>query len=565
MANSLLTGISGLRGHQKMLEVVGNNLANLNTTSFKASRVLFSDLMYELQRGASSTSSGLLGSVNAVQIGTGSRVSQVAKDFQQGNLEASGKPLDLAIDGAGFFVTKSGNNTYFSRAGAFQLDQDGYLSDPASGNLVQRFGTQGEPDGINPSFQKPGDSRIYIPLGASIAGKATQKISISGNLSSQALGPASQRIATAAAFLAGGLPATSATKLTELDGYTGGYLPGDKIEINGQQKNGKPPGVTELVINPNDPVLPGDPPATTVGDLIATLNTAFPGSTVQLDATGKIVATDKTPGPSSLSIILRDKLGNSGANEFDFHRFITQEIGKDGDKVLRTAQVFDSSGAVHQISLEFSKQSNGSWNMNASIGAADGVIVDGQVNGLTFLDDGTFAQASGVGVGDSNIEIHFMGQSASQNMDLYFGVPGTISGLGQTGSASALEVSQNGFSPGELNDVHIDADGTVFGLTSNGLKLGMGQIAVASFRNNDGLISTGGNYFQSSLSSGDPEIGSALAGGRGALRAGQLEGSNVDLALEFTRLIIAQRGFSANARTITVTDRVLEELTNIIR
>jgi flagellar hook protein FlgE len=92
MANSLLTGISGLRGHQKMLEVVGNNLANLNTTSFKASRVLFSDLMYELQRGASSTSTQLLGSVNAVQIGTGSRVSQVAKDFQQGNLEASGKP-----------------------------------------------------------------------------------------------------------------------------------------------------------------------------------------------------------------------------------------------------------------------------------------------------------------------------------------------------------------------------------------------------------------------------------------------------------------------------------------
>ena len=78
-------------------------------------------------------------------------------------------------------------------------------------------------------------------------------------------------------------------------------------------------------------------------------------------------------------------------------------------------------------------------------------------------------------------------------------------------------------------------------------------------------MSTGGNYFQASLASGDPEVGTALTGSRGALRSGQLEGSNVDLALEFTRLIIAQRGFSANARTITVTDRVLEELTNIIR
>ena len=99
MANSLLTGISGLRGHQKMLEVVGNNLANLNTTAYKSSRVLFSDLMYEVQRGTSSSSSGLLGSVNSVQIGTGSRLSQVDLNFAQGNLESTGNDLDMAMDG----------------------------------------------------------------------------------------------------------------------------------------------------------------------------------------------------------------------------------------------------------------------------------------------------------------------------------------------------------------------------------------------------------------------------------------------------------------------------------
>ena len=558
MANSLLTGISGLRGHQKMLEVVGNNLANLNTTSFKSSRVLFSDLMYELQRGASSTSTGLLGSVNAVQIGTGSRVSQVAKNFQQGNLEASGKPLDLAVDGSGFFVTKSGNNTYFTRSGAFSLDQDGYLSDPATGNLVQRFGTNGEPDGINPSFQTSGDSRIYIPLGASIAGKATQLISLSGNLSSQAIGPVSQRLTTAAAFTASGAPATLTTLLTELDGYSGGYNPAgtDVIEISGQKKDGESPDVTELAI---------DPLATTVGDLIAALNAGFPGSVVQLDATGTIVATDSESGPSMLNIILRDRLGNSGTNEFDSRKFIKRDLGKDGDKVLRTAEIFDSSGASHQLSLEFTKQFDGSWNMKAASSNDDDTILDGEVNGLTFLDDGTFAQVSGIGVGDTDIEIRFAGQSASQSIDFYFGEPGTISGLGQLGTSSALEVSQDGFSPGELSDVSIDTDGSVFGLASNGLQIAMGQLAIASFRNNDGLISSGGNYFVSSLASGDPEIGTALTGSRGALRSGQLEGSNVDLALEFTRLIIAQRGFSANARTITVTDRVLEELTNIIR
>lgn len=125
MANSLLTGISGLRGRQKMLEVVGNNLANLNTTAFKSSRVLFSDLMYEVQRnrGASSSSSGLLGSVNAIQIGTGSEVSQVDMNFQQGNLEQSGKPTDLAIDGSGFFVTKAGDNTFYTRSRHFHSMQ----------------------------------------------------------------------------------------------------------------------------------------------------------------------------------------------------------------------------------------------------------------------------------------------------------------------------------------------------------------------------------------------------------------------------------------------------------
>jgi flagellar hook protein FlgE len=556
MANSLLTGISGLRGHQKMLEVVGNNLANLNTTSFKSSRVLFSDLMYELQRGASSSSSGLLGSVNAVQIGTGSRLSQVAKDFQQGNLEASGKPLDLAIDGSGFFVTKSGNNTYFTRAGTFSLDEQGFLSDPATGNLVQRFGTLGEPDGINPSFQTSGDTRMYIPLGASISGKATQSIALSGNLSSLAIGPVSQKLSSASAFKAGGVAATLTTRLTDLDGYTGTYVAGDKIEINGQKKDGNSPDVTQLII---------DPATTTLGDLIATLNTAFPESTVQLAADGKIVATDNTPGPSMTNIILRDNLGNSGSFTFDTHKFIKQDIGKDGDKVLRTAELFDASGAAHSINLEFTKQSDGTWNMNSTMAVADGIVVDGAVNGLTFLDDGTFAQTSGIGLGDANIEVHFSGQSSAQTIELTFGEPGTISGLGQLGAASALEVSQDGFSPGELSDVHIDADGTVFGLASNGLQIAMGQLAIASFRNNDGLVSTGGNYYQSSLASGDPEVGTALTGSRGALRSGQLEGSNVDLALEFTRLIIAQRGFSANARTITITDRVLEELTNIIR
>ncbi|MEJ7594122.1 MAG: flagellar hook-basal body complex protein [Planctomycetaceae bacterium] len=557
MANSLLTGISGLRGHQKMLEVVGNNLANLNTTSFKSSRVLFSDLMYEVQRGASSSSSGLLGSVNAVQIGTGSRLATVDRDFQQGNLEASGKPTDLAIDGSGFFVTKSGNNTLFTRAGSFSLDERGYLADPATGNLAQRFGTLGDPDGINPSFQTRGDTGIYIPLGASIAGKATQQLSLSGNLSSLAKGPVAQELATVSPFLAGGLPITRATRLIDLDNNSPKYIDGDIIQITGQKSDGTDPDVAEYTIV--------DASTATVGELLDALSAAFPGATVALDTDGNITATGDATGPSKLNIVLRDSAGNTGRTDYDLHKLIKKNIGKDGDTVQRAVELYDASGAAHSVGLEFTKQTDGSWNMTASMGADDGQVLDGVVNGLTFLDDGTFAQVAGTGVGDANIEFRFSGQQAPQSMDLSFGVPGTINGLAQLGTPSALEVSQDGFTPGKLSDVHIDTDGTVFGLASNGLQIALGQMAVATFRNVNGLSAVGGNYFQASLASGNPEVGTPLSGGRGALRSGQLEGSNVDLALEFTRLIIAQRGFSANARTITVTDRVLEELTNIIR
>ena len=553
MANSLLTGISGLRGHQKMLEDVGNNLANLNTTAFKSSRVLFSDLMYELQRGASSSSTGLLGSVNAIQIGTGSRVAQVDMNFQQGNLEQSGKPLDLAVDGSGFFVTKAGDNTFYTRAGAFSLDSNGYLADPSTGNIVQRFGTLGDPDGVNPAFQTPGNTGIYIPLGASLAGKPTQEIGLSGNLSSKARGPVAQRLATTAPFLAGGSPITTSTRLVDLDNNSPSYVPGDKLIISGKKSDGSDPDLTELTV---------DPATTTVGDLLAALNTAFPGATVSLDADGNIQAVDDLPGLSMLNVVISDHPANTGKTSYNL---IGQDVGKDGDKVSQGIELYDASGGAHSVALEFTKQTDGSWNMNATMAAADGTVVDGQVDGITFLDNGTFAQVTGTGIGNIGLEFSFAGQQAPQTVELSFGVPGTINGLAQLGTNSALEAGQDGFAPGKLSDVHIDADGTVFGLSSNGLQIALGQLSIATFRNVNGLVSTGGNYYQASLSSGNPETSTALSGGRGAVRSGQLESSNVDLALEFTRLIIAQRGFSANARTVTVTDRVLEELTNIIR
>jgi flagellar hook protein FlgE len=555
MANSLLTGISGLRGHQKMLEVVGNNLANLNTTAYKTSRTLFSDLMYEVQRGTSSSSSGLLGSVNSVQIGTGSRLSQVDLNFAQGNLESTGNDLDLAMDGGGFFVASSGERTYFTRAGAFSLDESGYLSDPSTGYLVRRFGPTGEPNGDLPAFQTPGDDRVYVPKGVSIPGQVSTQMDIKGNLSSTSTGPVAQEVMTSTPLLAGGLPATLTTQLSNLDSNTVNYVAGDKILISGRRTDGSNPTVTELVLTPTS----------TVGDLVAALNSAFGGSTITVDGLGNIVGTADVTGPSFLSMSFSDGPTNTGRSDFEDHEMILTRTGKDADTVFQSVEVFDESGAGHTIGLTMTKQADQSWTLVATVSPTEGTILDSLVEGISFQPDGSFAQVTGSGVGDANITVQFRGQPASQTINLHFGTPAQFDGLTALGQASRLQLTPDGFPPGELAEVQIDTDGKVFGLASNGLKIPLAQLAIASFRNADGLVAIGNNYYTSSLASGNPDIGTALSGSRGALRAGQLEGSNVDLALEFTRLIIAQRGFSANARTITVTDEILQELTSIIR
>lgn len=555
MANSLLTGISGLRGHQKMLEVVGNNLANLNTTAYKTSRTLFSDLMYEVQRGTSSSSSGLLGSVNSVQIGTGSRLSQVDLNFAQGNLESTGNDLDLAMDGGGFFVASSGERTYFTRAGAFSLDESGYLSDPSTGYLIRRFGPTGEPNGDLPAFQTPGDDRVYVPKGVSIPGQVSTQMQIKGNLSSTSTGPVAQEVMTSTPLLSGGLPATLATQLSDLDTNTVNYIAGDKILISGRRTDGSNPTVTELILTPTS----------TVGDLVAALNSSFGGATITLDGLGNIVGTADATGPSFLSMSFSDGPTNTGRSDFEDHEMILTQTGKDADTVFQSVEVFDESGAGHTIGLTMTKQADQSWTLVATVSPTEGTILDSLVEGISFQPDGSFAQVTGSGVGDANITVQFRGQPSSQTINLNFGTPAQFDGLTALGQASRLQLTPDGFPPGELAEVQIDTDGKVFGLASNGLKIPLAQLAIASFRNPDGLVAIGNNYYTSSLASGNPDIGTALSGSRGALRAGQLEGSNVDLALEFTRLIIAQRGFSANARTITVTDEILQELTSIIR
>ncbi len=555
MANSLLTGVSGLRAHQQMLDVVGNNLANTNTTGFKAQRVRFADLVYQTLNPGQGSTDGTTGGVNPEQVGLGVKTAAIDVNLQQGALETTQNTFDLALQGEGFFVANDGAQNVFTRAGAFGVDSNNFLVDPANGFRVQRFGTVGEGSATLPTFQAAGDNNIKIPLGVGIPGRATTKITMQGNLSANAVGPQAQTLTTSQPFKAGGVAATATTLLNGLDDNQIDYVAGDQVRLQGLTQAGAAVDTTFAV-----------GPTSTLGDLVNAINANFPSSTASLDAQGNIVVTANNTGPSTLDVRFSDNAGNTGLTSFGNHSPTVTTIGKDGDIVPTGIQFFDTQGTPHFLSLQFQKVGNNVWNMTASIPSAEGTMIDNQVNGITFNDDGSFRLVNGTGAGDANLVVQITGLSAAQNMSLVLGTGGTFDGLTQVGgSSSAVAKDQDGYSAGFLSDVSVSQDGVVNGVFTNGRILPIAQLAVANFANAGALLRGGDNYASITSESGPALIGGGQSAGRGAVVQKALESSNVDVALEFTRLIIAQRGFQVNARTITASDEVLKELADIIR
>jgi flagellar hook protein FlgE len=537
-----------------MLDVVANNIANVNTTAFKSQRVLFSDLLYETIRPAASASSGDAGGTNPNQVGSGVKVGQIDRKFSQGNLEPTGGLFDFAIDGGGLFVLDDGSRNIYSRAGAFGQDQGGVLVDLATGNRVSRLGSIGEPDGVNPGFQTPGNPEIQIPFGAVIPGEGTTDVQLQGNLNATMTGPLAGVLTSAAPYESGGAPAAAGTLLNALDSNAVAYTAGDTILINGTDVDGS-------IVSTSLPVNAGS----TFGDLATAISGAFAGATANIDASGNLVLQADNAGPEALSLTLSDDPANSGGMNFVNHAQLSTTTGKDGDIIDRPIRVFDIQGGEHTINLQFQKQGGKVWDLTASMNPTEGTFIDDSVQQIQFNDDGSLQQVLGTGLGDANIVLQINGVTAPQSIQLSFGTNGSFDGLTQMKTDSFLTTEQNGFAPGTLVSVSITDDGVIEGVATNGRTVPIAQLAIASFSNMKGLTTIGDNYFEQSLNSGAPQLGTAKSGDRGTVIGGQLESSNVDIAFEFTRLIVAQRGFSANARTITVSDEILEELTNIIR
>ena len=177
---ALYSGITGLQVNQEMLDVVGNNLANSNTTGFKEQRANFSDLIYQSLTQGSAPNGNQSGGKDPIEVGSGVQVASLTPNMQQGSLQTTGNDLDMALQGNGFFVVKSPTQQLYTRAGAFGIDANNHLVDPATGDLVQRFGSVGRGDGDHSGLPNRGQQQHHDPRGTDDSRRRRQTWSCRG-------------------------------------------------------------------------------------------------------------------------------------------------------------------------------------------------------------------------------------------------------------------------------------------------------------------------------------------------------------------------------------------------
>jgi flagellar hook protein FlgE len=546
MSDALLAGVSGLQAHQTMLDVAGNNLANINTLSFKSARVRFGELLAQTLREATPPA-GVIGGTNPQQIGSGVRVASVDHNMQQGNLIYTGQPLDMAIEGGGYFTLNDGQKNVYSRVGAFTVDAAYYLVDPNSGYRVQRVGSEGVAEG----FQDPSAQDIRVPYDIPLPAKATKSISFNGNLQGSSSNPTTAFLTSDMQYTVEQAAASTDTLLTDLD-QASNLAVGDTISITGKTKAGTAVNATfTLAAN------------STINNLVSAISVAFPGSTASFYS-GEISLSDDTPGYSQTDI----NLAYNGAGSFTLPNYFN--LSQAGGEETRTTniEVFDSQGASHDMVISFVRTNQpNTWDAVLASISGDVTLNDRRVNGITFGSDGTYAGLGGAMPDVSSFSVTYACDASNEReLRLNLGSIGQVDGLTQFGQGmTATANGQDGYEAGYLASLSVSSDGVLVGMFTNGIRKNIAALKMATFLNPAGLQNTGGGFFSASANSGDPVYTKALAAGAGSVTGGSLEKSNVDMASEFVNLIQAQNGYQANARTISVANNMLQQLANVIR
>lgn len=527
-----------------MLDVIGNNIANVNSIGFKGSRVTFSDTFNQFVRsGTNPTSTS--GGTNTFQVGLGMKLNSVDRNWNQGTFERTGITTDLALQGDGLFVLESNGSRFFSRAGAFTFDADGNLVNPQNGAIVQ--GKMATSEGVI----KPGNSLENIqitPELKKLSAVATSETTWGGNLESTS-------------------PITRSDQVVESGNLNSATVDADPIVTNG--------GVTIYDDNGNEYTLTVSYDKTATADTwdmtwditdsqgTSVLSSAA-SSAIVFDGNGD-VQTIGGAAPATIPILdaglgLNFSLDLTGITQTAGTNTVSAvaDNNREATAVNGTVTIFDSLGNSHSLSIKFTKTADNNWNWNASVPSESGTLT-GASGTIVFGSDGSISTTSA-----STLTFAPSGGASQQTIDLNFGEK--FSGITQNSSDSVVSaLSQDGSSSATLSDVSIDNYGVIVGVYSNGYSKNLAQVMVATFSNRSALAGQGENMYVVSANSGDPIIGEPGETTNTTIQSGALEQSNVDLSEEFTKMIVSQRGFQANARVITVSDSMLQETTNLVR
>ena len=559
LLTSLFAGVSGLKNHQKMLDVIGNNVSNVNTIGYKTSRVTFSDTFNQFVKSGSNPTE-TAGGTNSSQIGLGSKINSIDRDWSQGTFDTTGTTTDLALQGSGLFILKNNGQQYYSRAGAFTFDAAGKLVNTSNGAIVQGKVANGL--GEIPTGTTLQD--IIVDNNSKLPATKTSLIAWGGNLQSS-----SPTVRTDIVKLSGNLEAGVTAKTypgaaydaADSDTYTASTIY-DKDGTEFQLRTYYTRTVTTGAWTMNYEVRNADGTALAdplTGNQALTFDTNGTCTNAQADVTDTSGKIDFTLNLGSLSNLDAD---SNVANIID--------SGDVAEDVTGSVTMYDSLGNAHNLSINYTHIDSNRWKWEVSVPTSSGTLSADSFGELYFNADGTiqsvYKNGARVASTPPNPEITFTPATGAeiQEIDLNFG-SGT-SGVTQTNLTSQISaLSQDGSPSATLSNLSIDQYGQIVGVYSNGTSRTLAQIMVANFTNLSGLESIGDNMFSVAANAGDPRIETPGEYSGTTIQSGALEQSNVDLSEEFTRMIVAQRGFQANSRVITTADTLLQELTNLIR
>lgn len=520
MMRSLFSAVSGLKNHQTRMDVIGNNIANVNTIGFKAGRVTFQDTLSQTLQGASAGNATTGGS-NPMQIGLGMGVASVDTLFTTGSPQPTGNPTDLCLNGQGFFAVKDGSNVYYTRAGNFGFDTAGNFVIPGTGQQVMGYLGNVTTGVIDKSAIVP----ITVPTSASVPAKATDTLTLKANLSDTDVAGTREFATTKAVY-------DSKGNAYSVDMVFAKPMNTTAVNFNGStlDSTSTTPTSQQIYVGDSKGIL----------HALTVQVTPHPGATptwdVDVKENGTSLATYTGKGLSAM---------NAGWNVSSGDIAFTLAYPGAGVGSYKAGTVsYTDNGTVTPTP----SANTWYWAANSS---NSGITVSNPTppaNLAAFTQNGAYSSGGG------NLALHFTNGANDSSVTV------DMTGLTQFSSATSVTSDANGYTDGQLNNTVIDSNGVIVGKFTNGQQRNLGQVVTMMCDNPQGLTKVGDNLYAESSNSGKMDVLKDST-----MTVGALEMSNVDLSSEFSNMIITQRGFQANSKIISVDDEMLQDLTNLKR